>query len=53
MMISACYEADNTFLWLFKVRMNMTVFFDKDITTEKNEDLEKKNKEVNFEVLDE
>ena len=32
--------------------MDVTVLFNKDITTEKNKDLEKKNKEVDFEVLD-
>ena len=51
MMISACYEASNTFLWSFKAKTDITAFFDKDIITEKDEDLEKKNEEVNFEVL--
>ena len=53
MMISACHEAGDTFLWPFETKMNVTVFFDKDIITEKNKDLEKKNEEVDFEVLDE
>ena len=53
MMISACYEADDTFLWPFEVRMNVTVFFDKDAIAEKDKNLKKENKEVNFEVLNE
>ena len=52
MMISTCHEAGNTFLWPFKARMDMTVFFDKDAITEKNKNLEKKNEEVDFEILD-
>ena len=52
MMINICHEADNTFLWPFKAKTDMTVFFNKDIITEKNENLKKKNKEMNFKILD-
>ena len=52
MMISTHHEASNIFLWPFETRTDMTVFFNKNTTTEKNEDLEKKNEEVDFEVLD-
>ena len=51
MMISACHETGNTFLWPFKIKTDITLFFDKNIITEKNEDFKKKNKEVNFEIL--
>ena len=50
-MINICYEADNIFLWLFEVKTNVTVFFNKNTIIKKNENLEKKNKEVDFEVL--
>ena len=53
MMISICHEADDIFLWPFKAKIDMTVFFNKNAITEKNEDLKKKNEEVNFEVLNE
>ena len=51
MMISIYHKISNTFLWLFEAKTDITVFFNKNIITEKNKDLEKKNKEVDFEVL--
>ena len=53
MMINIYHKTSNIFLWPFEAKTDMTVFFDKDIITEKDEDLKKKNEEVNFEILNE